>query len=97
MNPLDNRYERNPALFRDMPENLFEDRGLLPAVFYREDGTELECHLHYEADGIEFTVDCSLLKDEKLGDLRRDLLDSIELRFNRGFLSRKDLKLQLVI
>ncbi len=98
MNPLDNRYERNPALFRDMPENLFEDQGTMRVIFYDLDGDgEFACLLHFEYDGRDFTVDCSKVKNVWSDGMREDLINAIDAHFKQHFfLSRKDLNLNII-
>ena len=96
MNPLDNRYERNPALFRDMPENLFEDQGEIAVMFYDLNGDDYPCLLPYEISGNDFTVDCSKVKDAWFNGFEDDISTSINRKFGSFFLSRKDLNLNII-
>lgn len=90
-----NRYERNPCLHRDTPENLFKSQGVLSVTFYNSKDQQFPCVLHYQIEGIDFTLDCSQIKDVWEEQFKDDLVHSIDRKLGNFFLTHRDLNLNI--
>lgn len=87
----------NHCLFRDEPVNLFTDQGDMRVVFCDKEGNEYPEVVHYEIDDIDFTVDCSIVKDVWYEGMRDDVNTAIDRYFKEHFfLTHKDLNLVII-
>ncbi len=96
MSRLDNPTGLNPAFFRDEPQTFIKENGLLGVVFYSNDDQEFPCLIPFEIDGIDFTVDCSQIKDVWESGFRDDLVHAIDKHHGNFFLSKRDLNLNVI-